>query len=190
MRGPHSASFLYSSFTVAPWLLIALPAGSGLERTAAIWGFWKALLLGKADTVSLRTTLVISKFNLLIEVVTTSTYHFSSSAWLGAVIGLVNSTPDMVVEVVWVAASIRLASCPIGRSSTWGLVEGTMVYILSEVVTCTSWAPARPDFTLPRLVGVDWGHQLILPGSIHPKPWMTSCLEKMMCSFTLSLSQL
>ena len=37
-------------------------------------------------------------------------------------------------------------------------------------------------------VGVGWGHRLIVPGLILPKPWIMSCLKKMMCSFTLSLS--
>ena len=86
------------------------------------------------------------------------------------------------------AASIRLASCLIGQSSTRSLVRGTMVYILSEVVTCIFWAPARPDSTLPRSVGVGWGQQLVVPGSILPKLWMTSCLVKTTCTFTLYLS--
>ena len=90
MRGLHSASLLSSSFTMAPWLLITLHAGP--ERTAVIWGFWKALLLGKAVTISLRMTPVVSKFSHLIEAVMTSTYQFSSSVWSGEAIGQVNST--------------------------------------------------------------------------------------------------
>ena len=50
--------------------------------------------------MSLRMILAVSKFNLLIEAVTTSTYHFSSSAQSGGVIGLVNLTTDMEVEAV------------------------------------------------------------------------------------------
>ena len=79
MRGSHSASFLPSSFMVVPWLLITPPAQMGLERTAAILGFQKALPLDEVVIVSPRMTPVIFKFKLLIEVVTTSTYHFSSS---------------------------------------------------------------------------------------------------------------
>ena len=79
---------------MALWLLIALLAGTGPERTAAIWGFQKALLLGEVVTVSPRMTLVVSKFNHLIEVVMTSTYCFSSSVQFSGTLGLVNSTPD------------------------------------------------------------------------------------------------
>ena len=146
----HSASFFPSSFTVAPWLLITPLAQTGPERTAAIWGFQKAPPLAKAVTMSPGTTPVISKFKLLTEAVTTKMYHFSSSAWSGGVMGLVNSTPDAVVEAVWVAASIRLMSNPIVQSSIWSLVEGTVVYLLSgrdpndeEVVTCISQTPAE-----------------------------------------------
>ena len=153
-RGAHSASLLSSSFTMVPWSLIALLAGTGPERTATIWGFWKALLLGKAVTVSLRMTPVVSKFNHLIEVVTTSTYHFSSSVWSSGAIGLVNSTPGRAVEAVWVAASIRLASCPLGQSSTWSLVEGNAVYTLSEIVTQDD----SGESALPMSVGVGWSH--------------------------------
>ena len=167
----------------------------GLERTAALWGFQKALPPDEVVTVSPRMTLVASKFKLLIKMVITSTYHFSSSVWLSGAIGLVNSTPDMVAETVWVAALIRLISCPIGCFSTWSLVEGTMVYLLSgmdpndeEVVTCASWASAGYESMLLISVRVGWGHQLVVPGSILSKPWIMSCLEKMMCSFTLSLS--
>ena len=131
-----------------------------------------------------RMTLVVSKFNHLIKVVMTSTYQFSSSVWSGGAIGLVNSTLDMVVEVVWVAASIRLVSCPIGQSSVWSLVKGTVAFIHSEMVTHGDFG----ESALPRSVGVGWGHQLVVPGLILPKPWMKSCLVKMMCFFTLSLS--
>ena len=62
-----------------------------------------------------------------------------------------------------------------------------MLYIFSEVVTHVSQVPAGSDSALPRSVGVGWGYQLVVPGSILPKPWMMSCLVKMMCSFTLSL---
>ena len=117
---PHHSS---SSFTMAPWSLIALLAGP--ERMATIWGFRKALLPGEVVTVSPRTTLVVSKFNCLIEVVTTSTYQFSS-VLSGGAIGLVSSTPDMVGEVVRVDASIKLGLCSTGQSSTWTLVEGTV----------------------------------------------------------------
>ena len=82
---------------MAPWSVITLLAGP--ERTAAIWGFQKALLLGEVVTISLRTTPVVSKFNYPIEVVTTSTYQFSSSIPSGEAIGLVNLTLDMVGEV-------------------------------------------------------------------------------------------
>ena len=191
--GSHSASFFPSSFTVVPWLLIAPLAWMGPERTAAIWGFWKAPPLAKVVTVSPRMTSVISKFKLLIEVVTTNKYCFSSSVQMGGAIWLVNSTPDAVAEVFWLVASIRLALCPISQTPTWSLVEGTVVHLLSgrdsndeEVVICVPWAPAESESMLPMSVGVGWGHQLIVPESILPKPWITSCLEKMTCSFPLS----
>ena len=90
------------------------------SRKHSCWAGW---------SLSLRMTPVVSRFNLLIEAVTTSTYHFSS-IWLGRVIGLVMLTPDTVAEGAWGAASIKLASCPIGQSSIWGLVEGTVVCLL------------------------------------------------------------
>ena len=108
------------SFTMSPWSLIALLAGP--ERTAAIWGFQKAPLLGKAVTISPRTTPVVSKFNCLIKAVMTSTYWFASSILSGGVIGLVSLTPDMVGEAVWVVAYMKLAFCSTGWSSTWSLV--------------------------------------------------------------------
>ena len=86
---------------MAPWSLIALLAGTGPERTAAIQGFWKALLPGKGshcvpkdNTSSLPNLTALSKWSQLVH--TTSPLPFQSSG----VIGLVNSTPDMVVEVV------------------------------------------------------------------------------------------
>ena len=85
---------------VVPWLLITPLARMGPERTAAIWGFWKAPPLAEAVTMSPRMTPVVSKFKLLIKVVTTNTYHFSSSVQLGGAMGLVNLTPDAVVEAV------------------------------------------------------------------------------------------
>ena len=70
-----------------------------------------------------------------------------------------------------------------------------MVYLLSgmdpndeEVVTHVSWASAESESALLMSVGMVWGHWLIVSGSILPKPWLTSCLEKTMCSFILSLS--
>ena len=116
---------------VVPWLLIALLAQMGPERTAATWAFQKAPPLAKVVTMSPRMTLVISKFKLLTEVVTTNMYCFSSSVQLGEAMGLANLTPDVVVVAVGVAALIRLTSCPIGRSSIQSLVEGTVLYILS-----------------------------------------------------------
>ena len=164
-----------SSFTMVPWSLIALLAGP--DRTATIQGLWKALLLGEAVTVSPRTTPVVSKFNCLIEVVMTSTYQFSPSILSSRVIGLVSSTPDMVGEAVWVVASIKLAFCSTGWSSTWSLVEGT-------VVTCGD----SGGTTLLKPVGVGWGHWLVAPWLTLPKPWMMSHLVKTACSFTFSLS--
>ena len=72
----------------------------GPERTAAIWGFQEAPPPAEAVTVSLRMTLVISKFKLLTEAVTTNAYCFSSSVQLGGAMGLVNLTPDVVAEAV------------------------------------------------------------------------------------------
>ena len=59
-----------------------------------------------------------------------------------------------------------------------------VAYILSEMVKCGD----SGESALPRSVGVGWGHWLVVPGLIVPKLWMTSCLVKMTCSFTLSLS--
>ena len=94
----HSASFLPSSFMVASWLLIALLSQMSLERTAALWGFWKATPPAEAVNVSPRSTPVVSKLKLLTEVVTTNTYCLSSFVWLGGMMGLVNSTTDAAVE--------------------------------------------------------------------------------------------
>ena len=58
------------------------------------------------------------------------------------------------------------------------------MYAFSETVTCGD----SGESALPRSVRVGWGHQLVVPGLILPKPWMTSCLVKMTYSFTLSLS--
>ena len=96
----HSASFFPSSFMVVPWLLIAPLSQMGPGRTAAIWGFWKAPLPAGMVTMSPRMTLVISKFKLLTEAVTTNTYCFSSSVQLGGMMGLVNLTTDAVAEAV------------------------------------------------------------------------------------------
>ena len=96
----HPASFFPSSFTVAPWLLIAHLSQMGPGRTAAISGFWKAPSPAEAVTVSPRMTLVIFKFKLLTEAVTTNAYHFSYSVQSGGTMGLVNSTTDAVAEVV------------------------------------------------------------------------------------------
>ena len=191
----HSTSFFPSSFIVAPWLLIALLFQMGPGRTAAVQGFKKAPPPAEVVTMSPRMTLVVSKFKLLTEVVTTNMYCFSSSVWLGGMMGLVNLTADAVMEAVWVAASIKLASWPIGQSSIQSLVEGTVVPPLSgrdpndeEVVPCVPQTSAEFDSTLPMAVKVGWGHWLIVPGSNLPKPWITSCLEKITCSFTLSFS--
>ena len=191
----HSASFLPSSFMVAPWLLIALLLQMGLGRTAAIWGFWKATPLAKAVTVSPRMTLVVSKFKLLTEAVTTNTYCLSSSIQSGGTMGLVNSTTNVAAEAGWGAASIRLASLPVNWFSILGLVERTVVPALSGggsnkegVVPCVSQTPAEFDSALPMPVMVGWGHWFVVPGSILPKPQMTSCLEKTTCSFTLPIS--
>ena len=150
------------------------PSAQRQTWASPLWGSHSASFFPSsfmvAVTVSPRMTLVIYKFKLLTEVVTTNTYPFSSSVWLGGAMGLVNLTPDVVVEAVWVAASIRLASCPIGQSSIWSLVEGTVVYLLSgrdpndeEVVDHVSWAPAESESVLPMSVGVGWGHWLIVP---------------------------
>ena len=137
--GSHSASFFPSSSIVVPWLLITPLTQMGPERTAAIWGFWKAPPPAKAVTVPPRMTPVISKFKLLTKVVTTNTYCFSSSAWLGGVMGLVNSTPGVVVEAVWVAALIRLASWPIGWSSIWSLVRELWFLSLGGMQMTKKW---------------------------------------------------
>ena len=191
----YSVSFFPSSFMSAHWLPIAPLSRMGPGRIATIWGFWKAPPLAKAVTMSLRTTPVISKFRLLTETVTTNMYHFSSSVQLVGTMGLVNSTTDVVVEAVWVEASIGLASWTIGQSSIWSLVEETVVSPFSGrdpndegAVPCISQTPAEFDSVLLVPLMVGWGHQLIVPGLILPKPWITSCLEKMTCSFPLSLS--
>ena len=119
----HSASFLISSSTVAPWLPIALLLLMGPGRTAAIWGFQKA-----AVTVSLRTTLVTSKFNLLTKAVTTSMYHLSSSVWSDGTIELVNLTTNAVVGTSLDMASIGLASWPVSQSFISGSVERTVAF--------------------------------------------------------------
>ena len=64
---------------VAPWLPIALLPLMGPWKTATIQGFQKVPSPAEVVTVSLRMTPVASKFNLLTEAVTTSTYHLSSS---------------------------------------------------------------------------------------------------------------
>ena len=130
----HTTPFLPTSFMVAPWLLIALLSQMGPGRTAAIWGFQKATPPAKAVTISPRMTPVVSKFKLLTEVVTTNTYCLSSSIWSGGMMGLVNSTTDAVAEAHWVAASIGLASWPVGWSSILGLVERTVASPLSGEV--------------------------------------------------------
>ena len=163
-----------SSFTMVPWPLIALLACP--ERTATIWGFWKAPLPGKAVTDSLRSTLVVSKFNCLIKAVMTSPYQFSSSVLSSGAIGLISSTADMVGEEVWVGASMKLVLCSTGQSSTWSLVEGTM-----------ATHGDSGGSTLPKPVGAVWGHWLVAPRLTLPKPWMMSHLVKTTCSFTFSL---
>ena len=191
----HSTSFLPSSFTVAPWLLIALLSQMGLGRTAAIWGFWKATPLAEAVTASPRMTPVVSKFKILTEAVTTNTYCLSSSIQSGRMMGLVNSTTEAAAEASWVVAWIRLASWPVSWSSILGVVERTVAPFLSGggsnnegVVPHVSQTPAEFDSALPMPVMVGWGHQFVVPGSILPKPQMMSCLEKMTCSFTLPIS--
>ena len=60
--------------------------------------------------MSLRATPDVSKFKLLIEVVTTNMYCLSSSVQLGGMMGLVNLTTDVVAETGLVMALIGLAS--------------------------------------------------------------------------------
>ena len=167
-----------SSFTMVPWPLITLLAG--LERTATIWGFWKAPLPGKAVTVSPWSTLVVSKFNCFIEVVTTSAYPFSSSILSGGAIGQVSSTPDMVGEAVWAVASIDLVFCSTGQSSTWSLAKGNCgsmwwQWWFHSFEAC--WGSLGP------LAGSPLGWPSL-------SPWMMSHLVKSTCSFTLSLSSM
>ena len=191
----HSASFLPSSFMVASWLLIALLSGMGPGRTAAKWGFWKAIPPAEAVTVSPRMNPVVSKYMLLTEVVTTNTYHLSSSIWSGGTMGLVNSTTNAAAEAGWVVASIGLASWPVSWSSIFGFGERIMASPLSwedsnneGVMPHVSQTPAEFDSMLLMPVMVGWSHQFILPGSILPKPWMISHLKKTTCSFTLPTS--
>ena len=96
----HPTYSLASSSTVAPWLLISLLPQMGPGRTAAIWGSWKATPLAEVVTLSPRMTPVDSKFNLLIEAVTTSMYPLSSFVWSGGMMGLVNLTTNGVVATV------------------------------------------------------------------------------------------
>ena len=86
----HSASFPTDSSTKVPWLPIALLPPLGPGRTTAIQGFWRATHPAEVVTMSLRMTLVASKFNLLTKAVTTSMFCLSSPVWLDGVMGLVN----------------------------------------------------------------------------------------------------
>ena len=180
---------------LAPWLLIALLSWMGLGRTAAIWGFWKGPPPAKAVTMSQRMTPVVSKFKLLTEVVITNMHHFSSSIWIGWDNGtgqfhhqcsgrgrLSCSLNQASVLTHWLVLHLKFGweDCGVsplrGRSKWWGMMPHV------------SQTPAEFDSTLPMPVMVGWGHQLIVPGSILPRPWTTSCLQKTTCSFTLSFS--
>ena len=95
------------------------------------------------------------------------------------------------------ATLIRLASCPIGQSSTQSLVDGTVVYLLSgmdpndeDMVTHASQASVESESMLLMSVGVGWSHWLIVPGSILLKPWIISCFLKRQCALLPSLSAL
>ena len=61
-------------------------------------GFQKVPPLTEVFTVSSGMTLVVSKFKLLTEVVTTSTHHLSSSAQWGEAIGQVSLNTEVVAE--------------------------------------------------------------------------------------------
>ena len=173
----HSASFFPSSFMVASCWLVAPLSWIGPWRTAAIQGFWKDPPPAEVVTMSPRMTPVFSKLKLLTKAVTTNMYCFSSSVQLVGTMGLVNLTTDVVTEAVWVAASIGLASWPISQSSIWSFVEGSVVSPLSrrdpndeEVVQHVSWTPAEFDTAPLMPVMMGWGHWLVVPGSILPKP--------------------
>ena len=173
----HSASFFPSSFMVTPWLLITLPSWMGPGRTAAIWGFQKAPPPAKVVTMFQRTILVVSKFKLLTEVVTTNTYHLSSTIWSGETMGLVNSTTNVVAEAGWVVASIGLASWPVDSSSIWSLVERTVVSPLSGggpndngVEPHVSQTPTGFDSMLLMPVVVGWATGSYFLGQFFPSP--------------------
>ena len=131
----HSASFPATSSMVAPWLVIALLPPAGPGRTAATQRFWKVTPPAEAVTVSLRMTMVDSKFNLLTKAVTTSTYCLSSLVQLDGIMGLVNSTTDAVVGTIGTTTSIGPVAWPVRKSfgaSLLGLVERTLASPLVE----------------------------------------------------------
>ena len=77
-------SFPASSSTVVSWLPTTFLPLVGPWRTATIYGFSNATLPSEAVTMSPRVTLVVSKFSLPIEAVTTNmhpSFLFSLVGW-------------------------------------------------------------------------------------------------------------
>ena len=96
-RWSPTKSFSANSSMVVPWHPTAFLPLVSPRRVTTIWGFLKASLPTEAVTMSPGVTLVASKFNLPMEVVTVNTHHLSSSASLDGVRGSASLTTDLVV---------------------------------------------------------------------------------------------
>ena len=95
-------------------------------RTAAIWGFLEATSPTEVVMVSLRITPVVSRFSLLTEAVTISTYCLLSLVWSDGMRGPVSLTTDPVVGTIWAITSMGLVAWPVGTPfgiSTSGLAR-------------------------------------------------------------------
>ena len=171
MGHPPSVSFPASSSMVVPGLPTTLLPLVGPGRTATIQGFLKATPLDEAVTMSLRITLVASKFNLLTEAVTTSTYHLSPSAWLDGMRGPVSLTTGPVVGTIWATAPVGLVAWPVGKSfgtSTSGLVERT-------VASLSRWSVCRAGGVCPTSTVVGKAMGLIGGVSSSGREGVVSC---------------